>query len=130
MIAVGHDGQASARFTDEIRVGHLQGAHDLAFERFHLVGLRVGLVVVALQVKEPVHGKMGKVMKKLHALFVAFALQRLKGDDNVTQHFFAAAGLGRKRQHVGRLVDAAPSAVKRSHVRIAGQHDTHFAIRC
>ena len=91
------------------------------------------LMIVADEVEKTMHREMGEMMKKNPVLVGAFALERLVGNDDIAEQF-SGDGAGRmrrrKRQHVGRLVDAAPLAIERTNRLIVGQHDTHFAVRC
>ena len=97
------------------------------------VGLGIGLVVVADEVKIAMHREMREMMQEVAVFIGAFPRQRFVGDDDVAENAGVAFGHGfrrGKRQHVGRLVDAAPFAVQHAHRRIIGQQDTHFAARC
>ncbi len=66
-------------------------------------------------------------------LVIGFLARRLEGDRDVAEHArrivraAAAVRLQRwKRQHVGRLVDAAPVAVERANAGVVGQHHCQF----
>ena len=62
-------------FPRDIRVGHVQAHHDLAFQSFHPLGLRFGFVIVAGEVEKTVHREMCKVMKKDTAFILWIPVQ-------------------------------------------------------
>ena len=67
--------QVRGRDAAELGIGQVHAHHDLAFEPFHLVGLGVGLVIVADEVEKTMHREMGKMMQKNPVFIVAFALR-------------------------------------------------------
>src|SRR5262245_13468767 len=117
-----------------IGVGNAELGEDLAFQRLHRLGVVVILVVVADQMKEAMHREMTQMMVKGLVFLVGFPPGRLIGDRDVAEH--ARHVIGRiagwlqrgKRQHVGRLVDAAPVAVERPDAGIVRQHDGELGI--
>ena len=84
--------------------------------------------------QEPVDRKMAEVM--IERLFFVIGLfpRGLKGDGDISEHprRVGRRACGRlqrrKRQHVGRLVDAAPVVVERADTGIVGQHDREFGL--
>jgi hypothetical protein len=58
-VAVRHGVSGVAKIAHDIRIGHVQARHDLAFESFHLVGLPIGLVIVPAQMEKTVDREMG-----------------------------------------------------------------------
>ena len=104
-----------------------------AFETFHGFGVVVLLVIVADQMQEAVDRKMAEMMVERLLFVVGFFARRLIGDGDIAEHARRVVGRARsgrlqrrKRQHVGRLVDAAPVAVQRLNPGIVGQHDREF----
>src|SRR5262245_23745056 len=117
----------------EIGVRHVQARHDFSFKCLHLVGLRIVLMVISVEMEKAMDSKMGKVMKENPVLILAFPFERLVGDDDVTEQSRSAACLWirrRKRQHVGWLVDPTPVAIEPGDGRIVGKPNTHFAVGC
>src|SRR5262245_27316994 len=117
----------------EIGVRHVQTRHDFSFKCLHLVGLRIVLMVISVEMEKTMDREMSKVMKENPVLILAFPFERLVGDDNVTEQSRSAACvlLRRwKRQHVGWLVDPAPVAIEPGDGRIVGKHNTHFVAGC
>jgi hypothetical protein len=55
-----------------VGIGHIQTRHDPAFEPFHRLSLRVGLVIVAVKVEKPMHRQVSEVMEKNWARFGGF----------------------------------------------------------
>ena len=74
------------------------------------------LVVVAGEMKKPVHHKVREMMCKGFALGARFALRGLVGDHDITeQPACSTTGvrfLGRKGQHIGHGVFRPPRAVE------------------
>ena len=76
------------------------------------------------------HREMGQMMEKDPILIGAFPGERFISDHDIAEKGRGAAGFcSRKRQHIGRLVDAAPIAIELSDRLIVGQNDAHFAAR-
>src|SRR5882757_5090121 len=123
-------------FPVRIGIGNAELCENLAFEALHRFGIVVLFVVVADQVQEAVHGEMAQMMTERLLLFIGLTACRLEGDRDIAEHarcvVVAAAGTGRlqrrKRQDVGRLVDAAPVAVERANAGIVGQHHRELGI--
>ena len=125
----------SIRSRVRIGIGNAELRQDLAFESFHGLGVVVVFVVVADQMQEAVDREMAEMMIERLLFVVGFAPRGLIGDRDVAEHarrIVGPAGAGRlqrrKRQHVGRLVDAAPVAVQRADAGIVGQHDREFGV--
>ena len=100
---------------------------------FHLIGLRIRLMIVADEVQKTVHREMCQVMQEDPVFILGLALERLVGNDNIAKQFLALGCFvrrSRERQHVCRLVYSAPVAIERGDRRIVGEHDTHFSARC
>ncbi|MGY4354916.1 hypothetical protein ACVW0J_001409 [Bradyrhizobium sp. i1.7.7] len=81
------------------------------------------------------HGEMAQMMIERLLFLVRLAPHGLVGDRDVAEHARRIAFLPLalrlergKRQHVGRLVDAAPVAVERTDTGIIGQHHGHFGV--
>jgi hypothetical protein len=51
-----------AKIVRAVGIGHVQMRHDPAFEPFHRLSLRVGLVIVAIEVQKPMYRQVGEVM--------------------------------------------------------------------
>ena len=96
---------------------------------------RIVLVVVAEQMQKAVHREMREMMLERLAFGAASRAVVSIGDDDVAEQrrrcarCAARALLRRKRQHVGRLVVAAPVAIERLDRRIIGQHDSKLRAR-
>ena len=93
----------------------------------------VVFVIVADQMQETVDRQMAEMMVERLLFVVGFLARGLIGDGDVAEHarrIVGAAAAGRlqrrKRQHVGRLVDAAPVAVQGANAGIVGQHHREF----
>ena len=74
--------------------------------------------------------KVAQMMVERLLFVVGFPSRRFIGDGDVAEHarrilwtVRAARLQRRKRQHVGRLVDAAPSTVQCADAGVVGQHD-------
>ncbi len=100
---------------------------------FHGLGVVVFFVIVADQMQEAMHRQMAEMMIERLLLVIGLLARGLIGDGDVAEHPRRVVGTdragrrqGRKRQHVGRLVDAAPVAVERANAGIVGQHDREF----
>src|ERR1700722_4062341 len=118
-----------------IRIGNAELREDFRFQIFHDFGVSVALVIVADQVQEAVDGEMAEMMIEWLLLIICLAARRFIGDRNVAQHGGRIVGSivdgrrqGRKRQHVGRLVDTAPVQVERADADIVGQHDREVGL--
>ena len=92
---------------------------------------RVGLVIVAEEMQKAMHREMGEMMQERLA-FVA-RIRAPASHRRSTMSPSNAAGpvarRGRKRQHIGRLVVAAPVAVERADRRVVGEQDADLAVR-
>ena len=84
--------------------------------------------------QEPVHRQMAEMMIERLFLFIGLFARGLVGDGDIAEHP-RRVGRGargrlqrRKRQHVGRFVDAAPVAVERADAGVVGQHDGKFSL--
>jgi hypothetical protein len=106
---------------------------DLLLERFHRFGVIVFFVIVADQVQETMDRQMAEMMIERLLFVISFLARRFIGDGDVAEHarrIVRAAWAGllqrRKRQHVGRLVDATPVAVQGANSGVVGQHDRDF----
>src|SRR6185312_7519492 len=96
-----------------------------ALQPLHLVGFRVGLVVVAEQMQQAMDHEMGDVVLQRLVFQYAFARHRLRCQNDIAQHGRHRTVTGgwkrRKRQDIGRLVLAAPAGVERLDMRIVGK---------
>ncbi len=105
-----------------------------AFEIFHGFGVVVLLVIVSDQMQEPVDRKMAEVMIERLFLVIRLFARGLVGDGDIAEHSRRVGRRARgrlqrrKRQHVGRLVDAAPVIVERTDAGIVGQHDCELGV--
>ena len=86
--------------------------------------------------QKAMHGQMTEMVLERLVFGVGFAARGLIGDGDVAQHARRIVAVGRafglqrwKREHVGRLVDAAPVLVERADARVVGQHDREFGVR-
>src|ERR1700712_4960190 len=120
-----------------IRIGirNAELRQDLPLQRLHGFGLAVLFVIVADQVQEAVNRKGAEMMIERLLLVVGLPSRRVVGDRNVAEHPRRIVGThragrlqGRKRQHVGRLVDAAPIAVQRANSGVIGQHHRKLGV--
>src|ERR1700687_3479792 len=100
-----------------IRIGirNSETGENVALEALHNLGFAVLFMVVTDEMKEAMDREMAEVVVERLLLFVGLTAGRFIGDGDVAEHarcvvgFVPAGGLQRrKRQHVGRLVDAAP----------------------
>src|SRR6266567_8623439 len=110
-----------------IGVGNAELRQDLLFETFHGFRVVVLFVVVTDQVQEAVDRKMAEMMVERLLFVVGLFPRRLEGDGDIAEHARRVVRRARsrrlqrrKRQHVGRLVDAAPVAVQRLNPGIVG----------
>ena len=88
-------------------------------------------VIVADEMQESVHRKMGNMMGERLALGAGLPGDSLIGKHDVADERRLAAGaLRRERQHVRGRVDAAPVAVEQADRRIIGQHDSKLRPPC
>ena len=104
-------------------------------EAFHGFGVVVGFVIVADQMQKAVDRQMAEMMIERLLFVVGLAAHCLVGDGDVAEHprrIVGTACAGRlqgwKRQHIGRLVDAAPVAVQRANAGVVGQHHREFGV--
>src|SRR5712671_1400463 len=109
----------AAGISIRIRIGNAELRQDLLLERFHRFGVVVLFVIVADQVQEAMDREMAEVMIEWLLFVISFLARGFIGDGDVAEHarriiraFLAGHRQGRKRQDVGRLVDAAPIAVQ------------------
>jgi hypothetical protein len=104
---------------------------DGGFEPFHRVRLVILGVIVAGEMQESMHREVRQMMRERLALGARLAFRRLVGDHDVAEHAGrsarAARVTGRKRQHIGRAVLAAPIPVERPDRRIVRQDDGKLA---
>ncbi len=85
----------------------------------------VAVVIVADEMQETVHRKMGDMMSKRLAFGSGLPRDGLVGKDDVAEMRRLVRGLlARERQHVGGGVDAAPMPVELADRRIIGQDDS------
>src|SRR5713226_9253152 len=116
-----------------IGIGNAELRQDLLLERFHRFGVVVFLVIVTDQVQKTMDRQMAEMMIERLLFVISFLPGGFIGDGDVAEHArrivrAAWAGLPqrRKRQHVGRLVDAAPIAVQGANSGVVGQHDRNL----
>src|SRR6202790_2627195 len=116
-----------------IRIGNAELRQNLLFERFHGFGVVVFFVIVPDQMQETMDRQMAEMMIERLLLVIGLLARRFIGNRNVAEHARRIVGAawtgrrqGRKRQHIGRLVDATPVAVQRANSGIVGQHDSEF----
>ena len=79
------------------------------------------------------HCEMGDMMRQRLAFGAGLPRNGLVGKDNVAKmrRFVGRlVGCGRKRQHIGGRVDAAPQTVELADRRIIGQHDSKLGPAC
>ena len=134
-VGVRHFSPSAPGVPIRIGIGNAELRENLPFETFHGFGVVVVLVVVADQMQEPVDRQMAEVMIERLLFVVGLFARGLIGDGDVAEHARRVVGRGRagrlqrrKRQHVGRLVDAAPVAVERADAGIVGQHDRELGL--
>jgi len=76
--------------------------------------------------------QMAEMMFERLLFVIGFLARRFIGDGDVAEHARRIVGPAwadlqrRKRQHVGRLVDATPIAVQGANAGVVGQHDRDF----
>src|SRR5450759_3287838 len=116
-----------------IRIGNTELRQNLLLEIFHGFGVVVFFVIVADQMQETVDRQVAEMMIERLLLVVCLLARGFIGDGDVAEHPRRIVGAGsagrrrcRKRQHVGRLVDAAPVAVQRANAGVVGQHHREF----
>ena len=90
-------------------------------------------VIVTDQMQETVDREMAEMMIERLLLVIGLPARGFIGDGDVAEHARRIVGparagrlQGRKRQHVGRLVDAAPVAVEGANAGVVGQHHRKF----
>src|SRR4051812_39565084 len=98
-----------------IGIGNAELRQDFPLQRLHGLGFAVLFVIVTDQVQEAVDRKVAEMMIERLLLVVGFPSRRVIGNRDFPEHprrvvwtDRAARLQGRKRQHVGRLVDASP----------------------
>ena len=100
-------------------------AQNFALGAFHLHRVSLPFVIVADQVQETMHGKMGDMMGERLALRRAPRARWFQRQERCRRDGRLAAALfGRERQHVGGRIDAPPIPVERAYCRIIGQNDS------
>src|ERR1700712_2714515 len=116
-----------------IGIGDAELRQNRGLKGFHDFGVVVLLVIVADQMKEAMNREMAEMMIKRLLLVIGFRARGLVGDSDIAEHARRIVGTvssgrrqRRKRQHVGRPVDAAPVVVQRAYAVIVGQHDSKF----
>src|SRR5712675_2542707 len=115
-----------------IRIGNAELRQDLLLKGFHRFGVIVFFVIVADQVQETMDRQMAEMMFERLLFVIGFLARRFIGDGDVAEHARRIVGPAwadlqrRKRQHVGRLVDATPIAVQGANAGVVGQHDRDF----
>src|SRR5260370_22199762 len=116
-----------------IRIGNAELRQNLLLEGLHGLGVAVAFVIVTDQMQEAMHRQMAEMMIERLLLVIGLFSRRFVGDGDIAQHAWRIVGAdragrrqGRERQHVGRLVDAAPVAVQRANSGVVGQHDSKF----
>src|SRR5260370_6785871 len=116
-----------------IRIGNAELRQDLLLERFHRFGVVIFFVIVTDQVQETMDRQMAEMMIERLLFVISFLARGFKGDGDVAEHAWRIVGPAwvarlqrRKRQHVGRLVDATPIAVPGANAGVACQHDREF----
>ena len=94
----------------------------------HGFGLVFLLVIIADQMQEAVNREMAEMMIERLLFPIGLSARGLVGDGDIAEHARCVRRRARrclqrrKRQHVGRLVDAAPVGVQRANSGIVGQH--------
>src|SRR5436305_7333318 len=119
-----------------IRIGNAELRQDLLLEGFHRFGVVVLVVIVTDQVQETMHCKMAEVMLERLLFLIGLLPHRLIGNRDIAKHarrvVIRGARAGRlqrrERQHVGRLVDAAPVQVEHANAGVVGQHDRQLGL--
>src|SRR6516162_3907593 len=119
--------QRAADLSRPIGIRNVEASEDRGLEPFHHLRLLRGPVIIADEVKEPVHGKMREVLRKRLCLHVRFALKRLIRNDNVAEQARLSgrgvSGIDREGQHVGRHILLAPVAIEHAHGLVIAEHD-------
>src|SRR5712671_7599052 len=122
-----------------IGIGNAELSQDLLLESFHRLGVVVVFVIVTDQVQEAMNRQMAEMMIERLLLVIRFLSRRFVGDGDVAEHARRIVGTARagrlqrrKRQHVGRLVDATPVAVQGADAGVVGLHhrELGFAEAC
>src|ERR1700738_2043451 len=110
-----------------IRIGNAELRQDLRFQGFHGFGVVVLFVIVADQMQETMDRQMAEMMIERFLFVIGFLARGFIGDRDVAEHARRIVGStsagrrqGGKRQHVGRLVDAAPVQGSGANARIVG----------
>ncbi len=104
-------------------------AENFAFNPFHLKRVLGPCVIVADQMQEAMHDKVGEMMSKRLSFQTGFAGNGLKGKNDVAE-MVGGGILRRKCQHVRGLIDAPPIPVKCANCRIIGQNDSKLGAPC
>ena len=116
-----------------IGVGDAERGEDLRLERFHALSVRVALMVEARADAACRARRDGRRDRRPGCPFeLRFLDHRLAGKHDVAERDGLAMGFaerlsGRKRQHVGGRVLAAPGAVQLAHLIVVGEHERDFA---
>src|SRR6202790_796832 len=105
-------------FPIRIRIGNAELGQDLALQRFHGLGVVVFFVIVTDQMQESMDRQMAEMMIERLLLVIGLLAGGFVGDRDIAEHARRVVGTacagrrqGRERQHIGRLVDAAPVQV-------------------
>src|SRR5437588_9087782 len=95
---------------DCVRIGYIEPREDLALEVLHLPGGSIRLMIVAQEVQEAMHRKMGKMMGERSCLGLRLADRGLVRDGDVAEVSGCEGGRrgSREAKDVGRAVDAPP----------------------
>src|SRR5215471_1985213 len=116
-----------------IGVGNPELRENVRLQNFHRFGVVVRLVIVANQMQKAVHREMAQVVSERLVRLAGFPAYGLIGDRDVAEHprGIVRSSRGgclrdRKRQHIGRLVDAAKVLVERADAGIVSQQDCQF----
>src|SRR6476469_1934475 len=128
-----HPPAVRAEIPIRIRIGNAELRQNLALERFHDLGVVILFVIVTDQVQETVDREVAEMMIERLLLVIGLPSRRVIGNRNVAEHPRRVVRTARtnrlqrrKRQYVGRLVDAAPVVVERANSGVVGQHDREF----
>jgi hypothetical protein len=100
---------------------------------FHVRRIFVVLVIVADQMQEAMHGKMGDMMSERLVFAARLSRDGFKGKNNVAEMStkrLAGHVFGRERQHIGGRIDAAPIPVEQANCRIISQNDSKLRPAC
>ena len=105
-------------------------AKNVCFQPLHRLGFAIRFMVVTEKMQITMHGEMREMMRERLFVALGFARRRLERDHDIAEmRRLGAAGrrLRGKREHIGRLVEAAPSFIERADRRIVGENDRDLA---